>query len=122
MFGNPRFGLRFGRRFIVIGTVLILAIAAADWLIISMEREASFAAYETAGSNLSKGMNAQTSRMLGAVDRVLQDIPAAMALGDISTPDLIEAAMRAGASSDLLADRRSGCRASTISVLSMRAA
>ncbi len=100
------FRARSGRRFIVIGTVLILAIAAADWLIVSMEREASFAAYETAGSNLSKGMNAQTSRMLGAVDKVLQDIPAALALGDISNPDLIKAAMRAGASSDLLADRQ----------------
>ena len=100
------FRARSGRRFIVIGAVLILAIAAADWLIVSMEREASFAAYETAGSNLSKGMNAQTSRMLGAVDKVLRDIPAALALGDIATPDLIKAAMRAGASSDLLADRQ----------------
>ena len=36
---------RSGRRFLVIGAVLILAIAAADWLIVSMEREASFAAY-----------------------------------------------------------------------------
>ena len=97
---------RSGHRFLVIGAVLILAIAAADWLIVAMEREASFAAYETAGSNLSKGMNAQTSRMLGAVDKVLWDIPAALALGDIATPDLIKAAMRAGASSDLLADRQ----------------
>ena len=100
------FRARSRRRFIVIGVALILAIAAADWLIVSMEREASFAAYETAGSNLSKGMNAQTSRMLGAVDKVLRDMAAALALGDIATPDLISAAMRAGAFSDLLADRQ----------------
>ncbi|MGD1038653.1 MAG: diguanylate cyclase [Roseiarcus sp.] len=93
-------------RFVVIGAALILAIAAGDWLIVSMEREASFAAYETAGSNLTRGMNAQTSRMLGTVDTVLRDIPAALAIGGIATPDLIKAAMRAGASSDLLADRQ----------------
>lgn len=93
-------------RFVVIGAALILAIAVGDWLIISMEREASFAAYETAGSNLTRGMNAQTSRMLGTVDTVLRDIPAALAIGDIATPDLIKAAMRAEASSDLLADRQ----------------
>ena len=97
---------RSGRRYIVIGSVLILAIAAADWLIVSMEREASVAAFETAGNNLSRGMTAQTSRMLDAVDKVLQDIPAELALGNIATPDLIKAAMRAGASSDLLADRQ----------------
>ena len=105
-FWQTAFRARSRRRFIVIGAVLIVAIAAADWLIVAMEREASFAAYETAGSNLSKGMNAQTSRMLGGVDKVLQEIPAALALGDIATPDLIKAAMRAGASSDLLADRQ----------------
>ncbi len=93
-------------RFIRIGAALILAIAAADGLIVSMEREASFAAYETAGSNLTRGMDAQTSRMLGAVDKVLRDIPAALAIGDTATPDLIKAAIRAGASSDLLADRQ----------------
>jgi diguanylate cyclase (GGDEF)-like protein len=93
-------------RFIVIGAALILAIAAVDWLIVSMEREASFAAYETAGSNLTRGMNAQTSRMLGAVDKVLRDMPAALAIGDFETPDLIKTTMRADASSDLLADRQ----------------
>jgi diguanylate cyclase (GGDEF)-like protein len=90
----------------VIGAALILMIGAADWLIVSMERVASFAAYETAGSNLSRGMSAQTSRMLGAVDKVLQDTSAALALGDSATPDLIKAAMRANASSDLLAERQ----------------
>jgi diguanylate cyclase (GGDEF)-like protein len=93
-------------RFMMIGAALILAIAAADWLIVAMEREASFAAYETAGSNLTRGMNAQTSRMLGAVDKVLRDMPAALAIGDIATPDLVKAAMRADAASDLLTDRQ----------------
>ena len=91
-------------RFTLIGAALILAIAAADWLIISMEREASFAAYETAGNNLTRGMNAQTSRMLGAVDKVLREMPAALAIGGFATPDVIRATMRADAASALLGD------------------
>jgi len=93
-------------RFIGIGVALILAIAVGDWRIVEVERGSSFAAYETAGLNLTRGMNAQTSRTLGAVDKALSDIPAALELGAVENADQMKSALRAGAASDFLVDRQ----------------
>jgi diguanylate cyclase (GGDEF)-like protein len=58
----------------MLGFVLIVAIACADWLIIAMQRDASITDFRTATTNLANGMTAQTSVALGAADRLLQDL------------------------------------------------
>jgi diguanylate cyclase (GGDEF)-like protein len=93
-------------RFVLVGASIILVIASGVWLIASMEREASFAARETATMNLTRGMTAQTAQKLGAVNKILLELSAALALGDMDTPDRVKAKLQAPATVELLADRQ----------------
>ena len=63
----------FGR-FVTIGAALLVIVAAGDAIIISMQRDASIAAYETATTNLARGMSAQTAQLLNRVDKLLADV------------------------------------------------
>jgi hypothetical protein len=56
-----------------------VVIAAGDAVIISMQRDASIAAYETATTNLARGMSAQTAHLLNRIDKLLADIATASA-------------------------------------------
>ncbi len=93
-------------RFVLIGAALLVVIAAGDAMIVAMEREASYAAYETAGANLTRGMLAQTASKLGAVDKVLRNVTAALAIGHIADPIAMKAALRSRAAWEALADRQ----------------
>jgi len=61
-------------RFVAIGLVLMVAISVSDVVAISMQREASIAAYETATNNLARGMSAQTAHLLERIDKVLIEV------------------------------------------------
>jgi hypothetical protein len=87
----------------MIGILMVGAIAAADWLVIGMARYASIEAYAIADTNIARGMNAQTSRTLAGVDKVLQGLLAALITGDVASPDA-KAALVARSTYDLLAD------------------
>ncbi len=58
----------------MLGIVLTIAVAAADWQIIDMERDASISDFQTATTNLANGMTAQTARALGAADGLLRGL------------------------------------------------
>jgi diguanylate cyclase (GGDEF)-like protein len=88
----------------MIGILMVGAIAAADWLVIGMARNASIEAYAIADTNIARGMNAQTSRALAGVDEVLQGLLAALIAGDVVSPDVARAALVARSTFDLLAD------------------
>jgi diguanylate cyclase (GGDEF)-like protein len=66
--------LRGNARLALLGAVLSIAIAAADWQIIAMERDASISDFQTATTNLANGMTAQTTRALGAADLLLLNL------------------------------------------------
>ena len=112
--GKPRFGgggvksvvSRLRNRFVLVGATLIVAIALGGWMIASMELDASFTAHETATMNLTRGMAAQTAQKLGAVDKILMDVSAALTLGVVEDSDLIKAKLRDPATAELLADRQ----------------
>jgi diguanylate cyclase (GGDEF)-like protein len=88
----------------VLGVVLIAAIASGDWLIIQAERAASIADFRTATTNLANGMAAQTARQLAAIDGALCAVQSALD-GDDRRAAGIGAAMRGGAISALLTAR-----------------
>ncbi len=71
---RPRRRLWPLNRFVTIGAALLLAIAVGDAITISMQRDASIAAYETATSNLARGMSAQTAHLLERIDKLLADV------------------------------------------------
>jgi diguanylate cyclase (GGDEF)-like protein len=85
-------------RFVTIGSILIVAIAFGDVIAISMQRDASIAAYETATTNLSRGMSAQTSHLLNTLDKLLAEVAARIATS--SSPE-----MGSQSASALLAER-----------------
>ncbi|MGD0723366.1 MAG: EAL domain-containing protein [Roseiarcus sp.] len=97
---------RSRNRFIVIGVTLILAIAVGDGLVVSMAREAALASRAATNTLLDKSMIAQASRKLGAVDKVLRDMPAALGAGDVANDGLMNARLRAPTTSEFLAERR----------------
>jgi diguanylate cyclase (GGDEF)-like protein len=85
--------------------VLVLLIGVGDWLIISMEKQASFAAFETAGLNLTRGMTAQTSRMLGKVDSSLQMLADGLGVSEIANAELVRTKLRTEETASLLRER-----------------
>jgi diguanylate cyclase (GGDEF)-like protein len=95
---------RLRRRFVMIGILMVGAIAVADWLVIGMARNASIEAYAIADTNIARGMNAQTFRALDGVDKVLQGLLAALITGDVVSPDSARAALVARSTFDLLGD------------------
>ncbi len=62
------------KRLALLGILLTVAIAGADWLVIRMQRDASVSDFETATTNLANGMAAQTARALGAADLLLRNL------------------------------------------------
>jgi diguanylate cyclase (GGDEF)-like protein len=97
---------RSRNRFIAIGVVLILAIAVGDGLVVSMVRRAALASRVATSTLLGKSMIALASRKLGAVDKVLREMPVALGVDDLADPGLINARLRAPAASEFLAERR----------------
>ena len=76
---RPRRRLWPFNRFAAIGAGLLLTIAAGDAVIMSMQRNAAIAAYETATTNLARGMSAQTANLLHRIDKLLADVATASA-------------------------------------------
>jgi len=84
------------RRLALIGIVLVVGIAGADWQTIRLEREAAIANFVIAQTNLTNGMAAQTSRMLGIVDNALRDIQAELATPEYQSAEGLAAMLRDG--------------------------
>jgi diguanylate cyclase (GGDEF)-like protein len=94
------------KRLILVGLVIIAAIAAAVGVTIDMERRSEIAAFGTAVNKLANGMAQQTARSIGSVDRVLQDLPAALLPQAGAAPEQAKAALRSRAAFELLDDRQ----------------
>ena len=94
---------RLRRRVVMIGILIVGAIAVADCLVIGMARNASIEAYAIADTNIARGMNAQTFRSLARVDKVLQRLPA-LITGDVVSSDAAKSALVARSTFELLAD------------------
>ena len=105
---GKRPGFRVSRardRYAALAAFLVLLIGIGDGLIISMEKDASFAAFETAGLNLTRGMTAQTARMLGKVDNSLGALADGLGVSDIADAERVATKLRTAETTALLTQR-----------------
>jgi diguanylate cyclase (GGDEF)-like protein len=99
------FRLRTPNGFMAIGIALVLAIGVGDAVVIAMQRGSEIAAYETGGSNLSRGMSAQTAKLFEVAGRQLADIEKELAIAELAGPEQIAAALREAGAEALLSER-----------------
>jgi len=95
---------------LLLGTLIVAAIIGGTCLIISMQRQAAIASFETAADNLSDGMARQTAHFITQADQVLTTVDSRV----VASPDLdlpaLEARMQSPSIFGLLWQQQSRVR------------